>query len=373
MFNSFLLSEVSKTYSGRLDPYFAPLMRACRELHLSIIRTEIEMWKDQGGSGEEFISRFESNFPPGFIRRDLKRAQCIIFDLFDIASSYTVRYELTPIYTFVMFRLIEDWFEAYEGEEPILFVPEEIVAYLHQQNVSQTDCSSVKEWFTSHLCAEDFADTYNADYTNIHFIEDIADIYLNDRSYPAKFSLLQVSIDEFFDLLPTDLRELCIKKYEREKHMMFFPSLAHQQCSPSVFISYSWDSADHKQWVRTLSSQLIHSGIHVILDQNDLMLGDPLPHFMEQSISESDYVLIICTPHYKQKSDARKGGVGYEESIITGDVFTTQNQRKYVPVLAAGTWETSTPIWAIGKFGVDLSPHQCYEEELDKLIAHITG
>ncbi len=37
---------------------------------------------------------------------------------------------------------------------------------------------------------------------------------------------------------------------------------------------------------------------------------------MERSITGSDYVLIVCTPTYKQKADARVGGVGYEGHII---------------------------------------------------------
>ena len=138
--------------------------------------------------------------------------------------------------------------------------------------------------------------------------------------------------------------------------------------NPVVFISYSWDNELHKRWVKTLSEKLVETGVQVILDQNDLVLGDPLPQFMEQSITRSNYVLIICTPNYKKKADARKGGVGYEESIITSDVFSTQNHRKYITVLASGTWETSTPIWAGGKYGADLSNLKFEGEDFEKLI-----
>ena len=142
---------------------------------------------------------------------------------------------------------------------------------------------------------------------------------------------------------------------------------------PTVFISYSWDSEEHKRWVKTLSDKLIENGIVTLLDQNDLVLGDPLTQFMEQSIANSDYVLIICTPTYKQKADMRKGGVGYEESIITADVYMNQNHRKYIPVLACGSWETSIPTWAIGKLGVDLMKEPFTGAEFDKLITTITG
>ena len=138
-----------------------------------------------------------------------------------------------------------------------------------------------------------------------------------------------------------------------------------------VFISYSWDSDSHKKWVREFSDALMANGVRTILDQRDLVLGELLPHFMERSIFQSNYVLIICTPEYRQKADARKGGVGYEESIITGDVFSNQNHTKYITILASRTWTESMPTWATGKYGVDLSARPYDDEEFKKLLRTI--
>ena len=55
-----------------------------------------------------------------------------------------------------------------------------------------------------------------------------------------------------------------------------------------------------------------------------------MPLFMEKSISDSDYVLVICTPKYKEKSDNRKGGVGYEGHIISGELLSTGNERQFI-------------------------------------------
>lgn len=232
-----------------------------------------------------------------------------------------------------------------------------------------------KLWFTNgFVCANDFAETYNGDYVSLRFAEEVAGMYLKDGADAFGLRALRVTIDEFFDLLPNDLRELCIKKFESENQMA---SVKH--ISPEIkgektvaFISYSWDNDLHKKWVKAFAEKLIENGVQVILDQNDLVLGDPLPQFMEQSIAQSNYVLIICTPEYKKKADARKGGVGYEESIITGDIFSTQNHRKYITVLASGTWETSTPIWAGGKYGVNLSNLKFEGEEFEKLVCTLS-
>jgi len=135
-----------------------------------------------------------------------------------------------------------------------------------------------------------------------------------------------------------------------------------------VFISYSWDSDKHKEWVHKLYDDLICAGFDVIFDQNDLRLGDPFTPFMEKSITESDFVLIVLTPNYKIKADQRLGGVGYEDSIITSEVNEMRNHRKFIPVLAEGTWKTSSPVWSKGKLGVDLSTPDKYDSEFKKLV-----
>ena len=80
---------------------------------------------------------------------------------------------------------------------------------------------------------------------------------------------------------------------------------------PKAFISYAWDD-ETKPWVSRLAEQLRADGIDCRIDVWELVEGDKLPHFMERSIRDSDFVIIVCTPKYKQKSDQRSGGVGYE-------------------------------------------------------------
>jgi len=41
----------------------------------------------------------------------------------------------------------------------------------------------------------------------------------------------------------------------------------------TVFISYSWDSEAHKEWVLNLANNLIKNGIGVLLDQYDPSAG----------------------------------------------------------------------------------------------------
>lgn len=118
---------------------------------------------------------------------------------------------------------------------------------------------------------------------------------------------------------------------------------------------------------------MLSDGIEATVDQYDLTLGDRLPHFMEQSISNSDYVLIICTPTYKSKSDSRKGGVGYEGHIISAELLTQGNERKFIPVIRKGTATNSIPTFLSGKLGIDLSNTIHYENSYKDLLTTLYG
>jgi len=142
---------------------------------------------------------------------------------------------------------------------------------------------------------------------------------------------------------------------------------------PNVFISYSWEDNIHKEWVKSLADRLLSDGINSTIDQYDLSLGDRLPQFMEKSIADADYVLIICTTTYKKKSDERKGGVGYEGHIISGELFSRGNERKFIPVIRSGSAKTSIPNSLSAKLGIDLTDGKQYEDSYKDLITTLYG
>ncbi len=138
-----------------------------------------------------------------------------------------------------------------------------------------------------------------------------------------------------------------------------------------VFVSYSWDSEEYKKQIKQFVQRLKQRGIDIIFD-GDAHLGERLPDFMETNINMCDYVLMCCTPLYKEKADARLqtnkqlSGVGYENTIITAEIYNKNNQCKFIPILFKGTWETSVPQWATSKLGIDLTKDN--EEEFERLV-----
>jgi hypothetical protein len=143
------------------------------------------------------------------------------------------------------------------------------------------------------------------------------------------------------------------------------------QTNPKAFLSYAWESEEVKDWVKNLATELRNNGIDAKLDQWEVVPGDQMPHFMEKSVRENDYVLLICTPKYKTKSENRIGGVGYEGDIMTAEVLQNSNHRKFIPILHSGDKDTSIPSWLKGKYFIDLSNDTHFEKNFEDLITTV--
>lgn len=141
---------------------------------------------------------------------------------------------------------------------------------------------------------------------------------------------------------------------------------------PQVFISYSWDNVDHKNWVLNLANELRNNGINSIIDQYVLKGGKNAPYFMEQSIEKSDKVLIIFTENYKLKAENRKGGVGYEYSILNAELYKkiVENE-KYIPILRQGSRDNSIPGFMQQFFSIDMRKEDDFKEKLNELVLTI--
>ena len=136
----------------------------------------------------------------------------------------------------------------------------------------------------------------------------------------------------------------------------------------TVFISYSWDDEDHRDWVIKLATDLKNNGVNVLLDQWSLSVGDSLISFMEKTIRYADYVLCILTPAYKQKFDNRKGGAGYEASIIISELFQNISTKKIIPLLRLGNFDDSCPFYFKNRLCLDMRDDNRYEQNLSLLL-----
>jgi hypothetical protein len=108
--------------------------------------------------------------------------------------------------------------------------------------------------------------------------------------------------------------------------------------APKVFISYSWDSEQHKQNVLAFAQQLMAQGIDVALDQFEQFPAQGWANWMLDQIEECDFVLIVCTETYnrrvRRKEDGRGKGVTWEGTIMTDVLYDDFHQNtRFIPVV----------------------------------------
>ena len=145
--------------------------------------------------------------------------------------------------------------------------------------------------------------------------------------------------------------------------------------APKLFISYSWSSAEHEQWVIDLATELCESGVDVILDKWDLKEGHDAVVFMEKMVTDPEIkkVAIICDKNYAAKADGRAGGVGTETQIISREVYENQAQDKFVVIVNEKdeSGKAYLPTYYRSRIYIDLCEADRYGDNFERLLRWI--
>ncbi|WP_424002489.1 SEFIR domain-containing protein [Maribacter sp. IgM3_T14_3] len=122
-----------------------------------------------------------------------------------------------------------------------------------------------------------------------------------------------------------------------------------------VFVTYSWDSEEHKDNVLSLCDHLRQKGFNATIDRK-ISQEETAPDFtkmMHQAMTDYEKVIIVLSPGYKTKADSFTGGVGTEYSLIINDIVDYPN--KYILVSLNGVKPEIKPLNFKGREILDLS------------------
>jgi len=94
---------------------------------------------------------------------------------------------------------------------------------------------------------------------------------------------------------------------------------------------------------------------------------------MESGIRDSDKVIMICTPNYLKKSNERLGGVGVENTIITGEFYDKEKVNKYIPIVRnyKQNLHECLPTYLKSKYSIDFNKESEYKIKFDELVRKI--
>lgn len=144
---------------------------------------------------------------------------------------------------------------------------------------------------------------------------------------------------------------------------------------PKIFISYSWTTPEHQQWVLNLATELRDNRVDVILDKWDLREGHDVNAFMEKMVADPSIskVLLICDKAYKEKADKRAGGVGTEAQIVSPEIYKKREQSKFVAIVKERDTEDKPylPVYYGSRYFIDLSDDSTYASNFEQLLRWI--
>jgi tetratricopeptide (TPR) repeat protein len=107
---------------------------------------------------------------------------------------------------------------------------------------------------------------------------------------------------------------------------------------PKVFISYSHDTAEHKDRVLALSDRLRDDGVDCYIDQYEQSPAEGWPLWCEKQVEAADFVLVVCTETYlrrfrKEEKPKVGRGVTWEGHIITQELYNAQGKNtNFIPI-----------------------------------------
>jgi hypothetical protein len=144
---------------------------------------------------------------------------------------------------------------------------------------------------------------------------------------------------------------------------------------PRVFVSYSWDSNEHREQVGDFVLKMRSAGIDAWFDQFEE--GAPprsWPIWMFREIDRAQFVLAVCTPTYARRVlgeevEGEGQGAQWEGAIITSALYRSRLNEdvKYIPVYLESSGADHVPFFLADTSGYDVGT----PDGLTRLLRHL--
>ena len=177
--------------------------------------------------------------------------------------------------------------------------------------------------------------------------------------------------------ITTKVREELIKglqqinKNRKEIKTEAQQTLSNTKDKIDVFVTYAWEDENHNDKIISFVDFLRKKGYNAKMDRlvTQEETATNFNKMMVAGIHESDKVIIVLSPKYKEKADTFKGGVGTEYQIILEEIKTKVNKFIFVS-FGDNSFETIVPTGIVGRDILDLKKDQD-ENEFNNLFSKI--
>jgi hypothetical protein len=155
------------------------------------------------------------------------------------------------------------------------------------------------------------------------------------RPFKTEVARLALAIRAFIDHLAR--RAITVRRMMTER--------------PSVFVSYAWDTDDHKKAVNELCLLLEAAGIDVNVDQKGQPIRRDWNRWMTTAVLGSDYVIVVASPVYRaagryEHDDLTHTAVQAEYALLMNQIHESRTTwiPKILPVVLPGCQVNEIPV-----------------------------
>ncbi|WP_144594143.1 toll/interleukin-1 receptor domain-containing protein [Priestia flexa] len=135
-----------------------------------------------------------------------------------------------------------------------------------------------------------------------------------------------------------------------------------------VFISYSWDSKEHQEWVLSLANSLREKGLIAETDIFETQSNSVhLNKMMVDKVRDSDFLIIVLTENYAKKADNFEGGVGFE-SLLTLPLIMENPDKLILTMRHQGDFNKVFPFHFKGHYALDFSADSQFDSKFQELL-----
>lgn len=123
---------------------------------------------------------------------------------------------------------------------------------------------------------------------------------------------------------------------DQQKHNLINP--------PKIFISYTWDSKEHREWVENLTEELRGCGIDIIDTHNNTSQKAVLQQLSSARDNKNLKTLLIITPNYTLKAN-KKPQSNSMDNVINESFFTEHcHHISFIPIIRHEKERKRTPL-----------------------------
>jgi len=193
-------------------------------------------------------------------------------------------------------------------------------------------------------------------------------LYLVSASYRFSKAGIEFVLNKVRQELVLGLKRIESKSESPEVNKIV--SLNKSDKSKKVFVTYAWESDEHNDKVISFVDFLRKKGYNASMDRKESQkkTSTDFNQMMIDGLKNSDKIIVVLSPKYKEKADEFKGGVWFEFGIILEQLKKTEN--KYIFVTFGPYNDNSIPIALGGRDILDLKKDQD-ENEFNELFAKL--